>query len=68
MQEALLEEQRSTLAQLHKERQALAEEQVQFGMKQKLAKEEGGQYQIKSAQAKAEFEALTKAIAEARDR
>ncbi|XP_053392988.1 fas-binding factor 1 homolog [Mercenaria mercenaria] len=66
--EALLEEQRSTLAQLHKERQALAEEQIQFTMKQKMAKEEGGQYQIKTAQAKAEFEALTRAIAEARDR
>lgn len=37
-------------------------------MKQKMAKEEGGQYQIKIAQVKAEFEALTRAVAEAKDR
>lgn len=64
----MLEEQRSTLAQLHKERQALADEQVQFTLKQKMAREEGSQYTIKTAQAKAEYEALTRAIAESRDR
>jgi len=64
----LLEEQRTTLSQLHKERQTLAEDQVQFNIKQKMAKEEGGQYSIKVTQVKAEYEALTRAVAEAKDR
>ena len=68
LQESLLEEQKSTLGQLHRERQALEEEKVQFNMKQKMTKEESSQYSIKAAQAKAEFEALTRAIAEAKDR
>lgn len=37
-------------------------------MKQKMAREENGQYSIKVAQVKAEFEALTRAVAEAKDR
>ena len=67
-QESLLDEQKTTIAQMHRERHALEEEKVQFNMKQKMTKEESSQYSIKAAQAKAEFEALTRAIAEARDR
>ncbi|XP_052266250.1 fas-binding factor 1-like isoform X2 [Dreissena polymorpha] len=66
--EALLEEQKSTLSQLHKERQSLAEEQVQFNMKQKMSREESSQYTSKVTQAKAEYEALSRAITEAKDR
>ena len=64
----MLEEQKSTLSQLHRERQALEEDKVQFNMKVKMSKEESSQYSIKATQAKAEYEALTRAIAEARDR
>ena len=52
---------------LHRLRQSL---RLSLGPLQRpeIGKEESSQYSIKATQAKAEYEALTRAIAEARDR
>ncbi|OWF53323.1 fas-binding factor 1-like [Mizuhopecten yessoensis] len=60
--ESLLEDEKSLLSQLHRERQSLAEERMQFNVTQQIQKDETEQYTMKLAHAKAEYEATMKAI------
>ncbi|XP_060076077.1 fas-binding factor 1 homolog [Ylistrum balloti] len=60
--ETLLEDEKSLLSQLHRERQSLAEERMQFNVTQQIQKDETEQYTMKLAHAKAEYEATMKAI------
>ncbi|XP_033736797.1 fas-binding factor 1-like [Pecten maximus] len=60
--ESLLEDEKSLLSQLHRERQSLAEERMQFNVSQQIQKDETEQYTMKLAHAKAEYEATMKAI------
>ncbi|XP_065921782.1 fas-binding factor 1 homolog isoform X2 [Magallana gigas] len=62
--ETLLEEQKSVLSQLHKERQSVAEERTKLNVSLTVQREESEDAAVKLAQAKAEFEALMKAISE----
>ncbi|XP_056020112.1 fas-binding factor 1 homolog isoform X2 [Ostrea edulis] len=60
--ETLLEEQKSVLSQLHKERQSVAEERTKLNVALTVHRDEAEDAAVKLAQAKAEFEALMKAI------
>lgn len=45
-----MEEQKSILSQLHRERQSLAEERASFSVSQKLQRDEGEEYNLKLSQ------------------
>ncbi|XP_021344139.1 fas-binding factor 1 homolog, partial [Mizuhopecten yessoensis] len=47
--ESLLEDEKSLLSQLHRERQSLAEERMQFNVTQQIQKDETEQYTMKLA-------------------
>ncbi|XP_061181663.1 fas-binding factor 1 homolog isoform X1 [Saccostrea echinata] len=66
--ETLLEEQKSVLSQLHKERQSVAEERTKLNVALTVQREDAEDAAVKLAQAKAEFEALMKAISEEKNK
>ncbi|XP_069124222.1 fas-binding factor 1 homolog isoform X2 [Argopecten irradians] len=66
--ESLLEDEKSLLSQLHRERQSLAEERMQFNVAQQIQKDETEQYTMKLAHAKAEYEATMKAISQEKNK
>nr|KAG5714744.1 hypothetical protein BaRGS_000232 [Batillaria attramentaria] len=63
-----LEEQQSGLSHLTDERRALAEERSKLNMEQKLHRERVQQEAVRSAQAQAEYDVLTKTISEEKTR
>ncbi|XP_078317344.1 fas-binding factor 1 homolog isoform X2 [Crassostrea virginica] len=66
--ETLLEEQKSVLSQLHKERQSVAEERTKLNVALTIQREDAENAAVRLAQAKAEFEALMKAISEEKNK
>lgn len=62
LQEALLQEQKTVLAQLYEERKALATERTQFKVNQKFSSDMQKEQSFKQTESKAELDALSKEL------